>query len=213
MTRILLLAPLSTPLNKILREAGNDVICTESESARTLIKTSDYDFLISYGYRYILTKDELSFFNKKNAINLHISYLPFNRGADPNFWALFDGTQSGVTIHYLNEGIDTGDIIVQRKVEFDLEHDTLSSSYNKLHDEMVNMFKENMDSILSGKCFSTKQSYKGTYHNSKDKNEIFEQLSSKRDNVWDTPIKEIIEMGKELDEYDELQFRKVFDIK
>jgi len=210
MARILLLAPISTPLNKILREAGHDVLCTESESAKTLIKTGDYDFLISYGYRYILTKEELSFFDKKKAINLHISYLPLNRGADPNFWSLFEGTQSGVTIHYLDEGIDTGDIIVQKKVEFDVENDTLATSYNKLHDEMVKVFEENMEDIISGKCSATKQSSKGTYHNAKDKNKIFETLSSKRDNVWDTPIKEVIEMGEALNENDSGQFEHVF---
>ncbi|MDA0781174.1 MAG: formyltransferase family protein [Rickettsiales bacterium] len=145
-------------------------------------------------------------------VDIHISYLPFNRGADPNFWSLFDGTRFGVTIHYLDEGIDTGDIIVRRKVEFDIENDTLATSYNKLHDEMVKMFEDNMEDILSGKCPATKQSGKGTYHNSKYKNEIFEQLSNKRENVWDTPIKEVMQLGDSLNENDKGQFDRVFGL-
>ncbi|MCL0081308.1 hypothetical protein M1N64_03665 [Peptococcaceae bacterium] len=43
------------------------------------------------------------------AINLHISFLPWNRGADPNFWSFIENAPVGVSIHYLDEGIDTGD--------------------------------------------------------------------------------------------------------
>src|SRR4051812_27787613 len=64
------------------------------------------DFLVSYGYRHIIGADILAQFPRR-AVNLHISYLPWNRGSDPNLWSLLDGTPTGVTIHYLEAGIDT----------------------------------------------------------------------------------------------------------
>ena len=51
------------------------------------------------------------------AINLHISYLPWNRGADPNLWSAV-GMPKGVTIHYINDGFDTGDILFQKAILF-----------------------------------------------------------------------------------------------
>ena len=41
------------------------------------------------------------------------------QGFSPNFWSLFEDTPTGVTIHLVDEGIDTGDIIYQRKVIFE----------------------------------------------------------------------------------------------
>ena len=77
-------------------------------------KLNEFDFLISFGYRYIISEAVLNKF-KPNAINLHISYLPWNRGADPNLWSFIEDTPKGVTIHEIDEGIDTGDIIFKKK--------------------------------------------------------------------------------------------------
>ena len=38
---------------------------------------------------------------------MHISYLPFNRGAHPNYWSFKDNSPKGVTIHFIDNGIDT----------------------------------------------------------------------------------------------------------
>lgn len=51
-------------------------------------------------------------------LNLHPSRLPANRGPDPLFWTLREGKhQTGVTIHYMNEGMDTGDIVAQTIID------------------------------------------------------------------------------------------------
>jgi len=47
--------------------------------------TVGYDLVISYGYRHILKKEIIES-SKAPIVNLHISYLPWNRGAHPNFW-------------------------------------------------------------------------------------------------------------------------------
>lgn len=187
--RILLLAPFNSPLTSVLTQAGHDVLGVDSEITLDFLHEHEPDFLISYGYRHILKKPILDYFGKK-AINLHISYLPYNRGADPNFWAHYEGAPSGVTIHHIDEGIDTGDIILRRKVEF-ADDDTLATSYTKLHEEMIGMFTENIDCILSEEHHMPDIQDKGTYHNSKDKDEIFSQLEK----GWDTPIREIAALG------------------
>ena len=57
----------------------------------SLKAAKESDLIISYGYRHIFTN---SFLKKVSApiINLHISFLPFNRGAHPNFWSFVENT-------------------------------------------------------------------------------------------------------------------------
>ena len=69
---------------------------------------------MSFGYRKIIHNKILKKLHKP-IVNLHISYLPYNRGSHPAFWAFLDRTPSGVTIHELDKGIDTGKIIFQKK--------------------------------------------------------------------------------------------------
>ena len=62
---------------------------------------SDYDLVISFGYRHIIKDTELKSL-KRPIINLHVSFLPFNRGSHPNFWSHFENTPSGVSIHEID---------------------------------------------------------------------------------------------------------------
>lgn len=65
-------------------------------------------------------------------INLHPSLLPKYRGAAPIQWALINGeTETGVTIMLLDEGADTGDIILQKRVKIDPQ-DTAATLSNRL---------------------------------------------------------------------------------
>jgi methionyl-tRNA formyltransferase len=51
-------------------------------------------------------------------INLHPSLLPNYRGMSPQHWPIINGdTETGITIHFINEGVDTGDIILQEKIK------------------------------------------------------------------------------------------------
>lgn len=137
-----------------------------------------YDFLISYGYRYILKPDVLNLFPDR-AINLHISYLPWNRGADPNYWSWVDDTPKGVTIHHIDSGIDTGDIIAQQQVYLPKTH-TLASSYRQLQHLMETMFTLVWPYIEMGTAPRFKQVGEGSFHLSKEKPEL--------PNGWDTPV-------------------------
>ena len=81
---------------------------------------AESDLIICFGYRHILKNNFLSQC-RCPIVNLHTSYLPFNRGAHPNFWSFYDNTPSGVSIHLIDKGIDTGPILFQKKISFGLE--------------------------------------------------------------------------------------------
>ncbi len=139
-----------------------------------------YDWIVSYGYRHVISKsviDEII----NPIINLHISYLPYNRGADPNYWSFVDKTPKGVSIHFIDYGLDTGPILIQKKCKFNYD-DTLKTSYEKLNLEVEKLFIENFEDIISGKITAKMQKGKGSYHR---KSDLPENIK------WDININEI----------------------
>ncbi|OOE32065.1 formyl transferase [Salinivibrio kushneri] len=72
------------------------------------------DLLVSMSFNQILKKSIIDY-APLGFINCHAGALPFYRGRNPLNWALINGDSSfGITVHYVDEGIDTGDIIEQR---------------------------------------------------------------------------------------------------
>ena len=162
-----------------------DVFATDERINPTFCKKQKFDFLISYGYRFILKNDVLSLFDK-SAINLHISYLPYNRGSDPNFWSFVENTPKGVSIHYMDVGLDTGDIIAQKELFFDENKESFASTYNILRQEIEILFIDNFKAILNKTATSKTQSGSSTYHKVIDKEPFMQFLA----NGWDTNIAE-----------------------
>ena len=75
------------------------------------------DLLISILGNQIF-KNEIITLAPKGCINLHTALLPKYRGLMPTFWAMKnDQKYTGVSVFYVNEGIDTGPIIIQKKIE------------------------------------------------------------------------------------------------
>jgi len=75
------------------------------------------DIYVSMSFNQIL-KQEILNAAPQGFINCHAGALPFYRGRNILNWALINGdTRFGVTVHYVDEGIDTGDIILQRFAE------------------------------------------------------------------------------------------------
>ena len=127
---------------------------------------SHYDWIISYGYRHIISQQIIDA-SKNPIINLHISYLPFNRGAYPNFWSFKEKTPKGVTLHFIDKGIDTGPILMQKKCTF-TKTDTLTSSYLKLKSEIEELFYFSFDKIISHEIMASPQTSQGTFHRKSD---------------------------------------------
>ena len=102
-----------------LEEQGEDVIYKEDKITMEEIKELSPDFIISYNYQYIISKEIIDCVGGK-AINLHSSFC---HGTEviTQISEFLEDTPKGVTIHYIDEGIDTGDIIVQKEVVIDEE--------------------------------------------------------------------------------------------
>lgn len=183
---ILILGSERAEIAKVIMQGGDDFVFTNKKIYRDdeLVKQSD--FIISFGYRHILRQDILSLF-PKSAINIHISLLPWNRGADPNLWSFLEDTPKGVTIHYMDAGIDTGKILCQEEIVFS-SGETLRTSYEKLIQLAIKLFEKNWLDIRDGQIITKLQKQGGTYHRSKDRLQ-YECLLAQG---WDTPVDVLI---------------------
>ncbi len=143
-------------------------------------------FIVSYNYRHIISEEVLKLMPGR-VINLHTSYLPYNRGSSPNFFSFLEDTPKGVTIHQMSKGLDCGDILCQKELSFDEDKETFASSYDSLQDEMKQLFMDNWSAIKSGELIPVKQSGQGTYHRMSD----LEAIREKCDFTWDETISQV----------------------
>lgn len=189
--KILILKNTITQISKLVEQNGDDVLEWSDPIDHFFLEQNGIDFAISHGYRHII-KDSIINRLHERIINLHISLLPWNKGADPNLWSFLDDTPKGVTIHYIDKGIDTGDIIVQKELFFQNEQETLATTYQKLQSEIVDLFKIHWPFIRDARCSRMKQVDGGTFHRSFDKKKYGNLLID----GWDTPVSLLIGKGK-----------------
>lgn len=110
------------------------------------IKKLEPDLVCVVSYGIILPK---SFLNipQLGCINVHPSLLPKYRGPAPIQWAILNGDkETGISIMYLNEKMDAGDIIVQEKVEID-DEETTGELWNRLSTIGANLLLESVRKI------------------------------------------------------------------
>jgi methionyl-tRNA formyltransferase len=130
----------------------------------------DPRLVVSHGYRIILRRAVLDRLPDR-VINLHISLLPYNRGADPTLWSVLEDTPAGVTIHYIDEGVDTGDVIAQREVALS-DDDTLATAYDALQAELAALFRDQWPAIAAGTNARVRQPPGGTAHRVADRTRV-----------------------------------------
>ncbi|KYC44669.1 MAG: methionyl-tRNA formyltransferase [Candidatus Methanofastidiosum methylothiophilum] len=120
------------------------------------IKEKNPDLIVVYSMPFLL-KEEIFSFPKFGTINLHTALLPKYRGAVPIFWTYyFFDRDAGVTVHYIDKGEDTGDIILQKNVKVDL-----GERYYELRAKFENVgalaLLESIEKIESNKVQRIKQ--------------------------------------------------------
>ena len=128
------------------------------------------DFILSFGFRKIISENIIKKL-KKPIFNIHLSYLHFNRGAHPNFWSFIENTPAGVSIHKIDKGIDTGNVILRKKIYFNTslnKFSTFKKTYNFLFLEAEKLFKKNFNKIYNKKYKKILSNHKGTFHYKKD---------------------------------------------
>lgn len=103
------------------------------------LENKSCDIILSINYLYLIERDIVCF-PKRYAINFHGSLLPKYRGRTPHVWAIINGEKKcGITAHLIDEGCDTGPIIIQQEVEI-MEDDTgqnILEKYKHLYPALV----------------------------------------------------------------------------
>ena len=144
-----------------------------TEEQLIVIEEVEPDLVVSCGYRHIVPESILNV-PEMGCLNLHPAYLPYNRGANPNVWSIVEETPAGVTLHYMDPTLDTGDILARRKVETDFA-DTGKDLYQRLEDAQVELFKGTWPDVASGDISLIKQKEnEGTYHRTSEFEELCE---------------------------------------
>lgn len=125
------------------------------------------DLFILCWWPYII-REPLITLPRHGCLNFHPSLLPYNRGKHYNFWALVEEAPFGVTLHFVDEGVDTGDIAFQSLVETTWE-DTGETLYYKAQDAIIRLFKENFQRIMAGDIPKLPQNPKeGSFHKARE---------------------------------------------
>ena len=137
----------------------NDIKVTKLEKLYSL----KHLFFFSLEYDKIININK---FRSTNLFNFHFSLLPKYRGCHTNFLQIYNGEKfSGVTLHKIDKGIDTGDIIDQIKFKVKI-NDTAFDNYKKLMKFAIKLFKKNLSKILNNKYRLKKQLLSnGSYYN------------------------------------------------
>lgn len=129
---------------------------TNNTEFKDEIKALNPDLVCVVSYGVILPKSFLKI-PRLGCINVHPSMLPKYRGPAPIQWAILNGDKkTGVTIMYLNEKMDAGDIIIQKEVEIG-EDETTGELWNRLSKIGAELLIESIKNIENGTAVRTVQ--------------------------------------------------------
>lgn len=126
----------------------------------TALKELSPDLIVVFAYGKILPKEVLEI-PQEGCWNIHLSLLPKYRGASPVQWALLEGEKkTGVTIMLMDEGMDTGPILLQKECPIS-EEDHAETLLMKLSELSVFALKEALELWKEGKLKPQPQSEEG----------------------------------------------------
>jgi methionyl-tRNA formyltransferase len=151
-------------------EVDVEAVITDREGLEK-IRDLEPEMVVSSGYEHIVPEDIIEI-PERGIVNLHPSYLPYNRGAHPYIWPIVDDTPAGVSIHFMNENLDEGPLIARREVEVRPD-DTAYSLRERLMDEQFELFKDNWGKIREGECTEQRPEL-GNVHRSEELDELAE---------------------------------------
>jgi len=134
-------------------------LLSPSEAETTLLKEAGVrrpDFIFSFYYRHKISPALLRC-AKRQAINIHPSFLPFYRGPAPTAWAMERGEKKfGITLHLMDTGIDTGDWLVRRQYPIK-PNETGFELFNRSMALGAELFIRYFDRIKNGKLKRNRQ--------------------------------------------------------
>ncbi|WP_038031233.1 formyltransferase family protein [Thermonema rossianum] len=135
--------------NKSVRDLATSFGVPVYEDIAALETMAPVDVLISVQYHQILKKKHIQK-AKQLAVNLHMAPLPEYRGCNQFSFAILDGAKEfGTTLHVMNEDIDGGDILFERR--FPIPADVfVKELYQKTFEESLILFQEHIEDIIRG---------------------------------------------------------------
>src|SRR2546428_813322 len=131
----------------------NVIRCTDLNSAGFVdqVRRLGVDLIVVAGFGRILKKTLIGT-PRLGCVNVHSSLLPRYRGPEPFYWVLVNReTTTGVTLHHVDEGIDSGDIILQRDLEI-LPNDTATTLVDRCAGVAAELLCEAIPLLLAGRA-------------------------------------------------------------
>lgn len=149
------------PIKVLAEQLGLPVLQPETlrrRSVREELAAYGADAFVVVAFGQILRPKMLAL-PRHGCINVHASLLPRYRGAAPIQWAVLDGeAKSGVTIMKLDEGVDTGPMLLQREIDLALD-ETAGSLHDRLAPLGAHLLLEAIDGLQSGEVKSQPQDH------------------------------------------------------
>ena len=151
------------PVKRFAVENGLTVyqpISVRTNEAFELLNSLDPELIAVVAYGKILPKQILDL-PKFGCVNGHASLLPRHRGASPIQWSIYCGdTKTGVTTMLMDEGMDTGDMLLKAEVEI-TEDDNFETLHDKLAEVGAKLLVKTVDGLANGTVTPTKQPEEG----------------------------------------------------
>ncbi|MCY6380516.1 methionyl-tRNA formyltransferase [Hoeflea prorocentri] len=139
-------------LKALAREAGVPVVATarpHSEQVLAKIRSWAPDLIVSNYFNQVIRQPILEM-PPRGTINMHPALLPRNRGLMPCFWAVANGDETtGATVHWVDEALDTGNILSQGTVPIE-KGDSVISLSQKCSDCGAGLLLECIDMLRKG---------------------------------------------------------------
>ena len=125
-------------------------------TALEMLKSVQPELVIVVAYGKILPKEILDY-PKYGCINIHASLLPKLRGAAPIQWSVINGCKvTGVTSMQMDEGLDTGDMLISREIEIG-ENETAGELHDRLSALGADVLEETLEALKKGELKPVKQ--------------------------------------------------------
>lgn len=172
-------------LGELMREMPACDVLIHTREPITLEQVQQYSptVIIANRYRHLIPGSICNALDGK-MFNVHCSYLPWNRGAHPNYWGWKEPAPHGVTLHCMSARLDYGDIVAQVLLRMEPENHTLQTSYEELEFHANALLLGWFDKLCEGDFPRAKQlPNTGSYHR-----------ASALPNLplgWDTPVEEL----------------------
>jgi len=128
----------------------------DSKDLEKWVRSVEPDLIVVFSMSHLLRENVFNI-PLYGTVNIHYSYLPEYRGPNPLFWEYYDyRLDPGVTLHYVDKGEDTGDIIYQERV-FISSGEKLEETSQKLAAVGIKLLQETMESLENGVAGAKKQ--------------------------------------------------------